>query len=325
MKVLFIGMAFFLVLAQLYYNAKKRWFNEKLENAFKETLLQQSRKDSFEGTFFATTGRKSQTEKLPDSVYIEDESGKHAYYLDKEKSRKNITTEPLLRFYHTVYFSKHPLVVDSLYCLWQQQIKRKKLEGTFALQIFISDKNEKIKSSMTPHNASLKDFTLCFDLTMGYYCEVEIRGFFKTPWYNLMSITTLMYGFIYWLFIITIYIILLKTKKNMNMVVSMSRNIYKLGPKVIFDADQRKLIINKEEISIKPQTSVLLKHFLDAPEHILMDDEIRKFFWADKSYNVARLHSAITRLRNIFENISSIVILRFENKGYQLQIRKSSL
>ena len=44
----------------------------------------------------------------------------------------------------------------------------------------------------------------------------------------------------------------------------------------MFDADLRKLIFGKEEIQILPQTAILLKHFLEAPDYILKDEEIKK-------------------------------------------------
>ena len=53
------------------------------------------------------------------------------------------------------------------------------------------------------------------------------------------------------------------------------------------------------------------------------DEEIKKIFWSDKSNNDPRLHNAISRLRRVFENVPSIEIQRYENIGYQLQIRRN--
>ena len=58
--------------------------------------------------------------------------------LDKEKSSKNVTSDPRLSFLHTAYLSKHPLVVDSLYEKWQLHLKQQSLSGTFALQLLVS-------------------------------------------------------------------------------------------------------------------------------------------------------------------------------------------
>ena len=54
-----------------------------------------------------------------------------------------------------------------------------------------------------------------------------------------------------------------------------------------------------------------------------LTEEIKKIFWSDKSNNDPRLHNAISRLRRVFENVPSIEIQRYENIGYQLQIRRN--
>ena len=54
----------------------------------------------------------------------------------------------------------------------------------------------------------------------------------------------------------------------------------------------------------------------------LKDEEIKRIFWSDKSNNDPRLHNAISRLRRVFENVPSIEVQRYENTGYQLQIRR---
>lgn len=78
----------------------------------------------------------------------------------------------------------------------------------------------------------------------------------------------------------------------------------------MFDADLRKLIFGKEEIQILPQTAILLKHFLEAPDYILKDEEIKKIFWSDKSNNDPRLHNAISRLRRVLRMFH---LLRFKD------------
>ena len=58
-------------------------------------------------------------------------------------------------------------------------------------------------------------------------------------------------------------------------------------------------------------------------KNIKLTEEIKKIFWSDKSNNDPRLHNAISRLRRVFENVPSIEIQRYENIGYQLQIRRN--
>lgn len=118
----FLGDSLFFILGQLYYSVRKKAYCEKLERTFKEVLLRQLQEDSFEG-YLSTSERKRQLEEYPDTVYLTDESGEHGYYLDREKSRRNIAHDPRLRILHSAYLVEHPLVVDSLYGKWQQHLE----------------------------------------------------------------------------------------------------------------------------------------------------------------------------------------------------------
>ena len=292
--IFFLEIVLFFILGQLYCEARKKMFSERVESVFKAVFLQHLQEDAFDGYFY-TSGRKQRLEEYPDTVYITDESGKRGYCLDKEKSSKNVTSDPRLSFLHTAYLSKHPLVVDSLYEKWQLHLKQQSLSGTFALQLLVSDKDENITESVYPDSFLHENCIPEFDITAGYrLCAVIINIviFFRKRWQK-------------------------------NIVAPTSVHIYYMDQGIMFDADLRKLIFGKEEIQILPQTAILLKHFLEAPDYILKDEEIKKIFWSDKSNNDPRLHNAISRLRRVFENVPSIEIQRYENIGYQLQIRRN--
>jgi len=360
--VFFLGIAFFFILGQLYYSVRKKAYCEKLERTFKEVLLRQLQEDSFEG-YLSTSERKRQLEEYPDTVYLTDESGEHGYYLDREKSRRNIAHDPRLRILHSAYLVEHPLVVDSLYGKWQQHLEQQKMFTAFALQFFLSDKDGNTTSCVFPNDLLLEDYIACFDITIGYRCEVELKGFCSFSFFDLVGTRGIIYAFIYWLLIITSIIVLFfLSKKHKNILIPTSAHVYQLDQNIIFDADLKKLIVGKEEILMKPQISVLLRHFLEAPEFILKDEEInvdmisqvtvddfvqieitldqefqlklnqaimklkdeeiQEIFWSNKSNNESRLHNAISRLRGVFENIPSIEVQRYEKVGYQLYIRR---
>ncbi len=130
----------------------------------------------FEG-YLSTSERKRQLEEYPDTVYLTDESGEHGYYLDREKSRRNIAHDARLRILHSAYLVEHPLVVDSLYGKWQQHLEQQKMFTAFALQFFLSDKDGNTTSCVFPNDLLLEDYIACFDITIGYRCEVELKGF----------------------------------------------------------------------------------------------------------------------------------------------------
>ena len=84
--------------------------------------------------------------------------------------------------------------------------------------------------------------------------------------------------------------------------------------------------------AISCEKEIIQLKLLNVPKHpkmiakifsILKDEEIQEIFWSNKSNNESRLHNAISRLRRVFENVPSIEIQRYENIGYQLQIRRN--
>ena len=73
--------------------------------------------------------------------------------------------------------------MDSLYEKWQLHLKQQSLSGTFALQLLVSDKDENITESVYPtllHENCIPEF----DITAGYRCEVEVKGFSTFHFYS---------------------------------------------------------------------------------------------------------------------------------------------
>lgn len=323
--ILFIGIVIFIIVEQSCYNARKNEYKEKVEIAIKEFLIQKLQEDSYEGDFFSTSERKSKLKKNPDTVIMMTENGMHEYHLDEEKSNINITNDPRLRFLHSVFLSKHSLGVDSLYRMLQQCLESKKMFGTFALELFVIDENENLISSSTIDTSTLGDFIPCFDITIGYRNEYEIKGYIKLPWYKLTSIGDLIFSFLYWSMLIGLYVLIVcRRKKDINVLSPTPEHTYTIVQNVEFNFNQKKLLVGNNEIIMMPQTAVLFKSLLEAPDYMLTDEEIEKLFWSNKSNNVPRLHNAIRRLRRDLENVPSVKVIRHEKTGYKLLIVSDS-
>lgn len=360
--ILFFALMMFYLLGLSYYNAREKVFNEKIENVFITILLDKLQKDHGESYMYSSE-RKYSEDDYPDTISVIDANGIHSYPHEREKSRKNIEKDPKLRSLHSVYLYKYPLTVDSLYGTWITSLKLNRLNGMFALQLFNADKDGNITCYLAPENSSLINCKSCFDVTIGYRSEVELKGYYDLPWYNLIGIWGFIYSLIYWLLVICVFIMILKRKtkvvttpclfmylqqeavhynmkkelvgpysylylqkvklkhsekKDITVFAPISVGVYYLGKDAEFNSDQQKLIIDKKKILLSPQASVLLKHFLDAPNHILNNEEIKSIFWVDKFYNESRIHNAIRRLRSYLKNIPSIRIQKIKNKSYEL-------
>lgn len=364
--ILLLPVIIFCFLGYLYYNAREKEFKEKIEDIFIIDLLNKLQDDPIESYMYSSE-REFSEDEYPDTISIIDVNGVHKYPHDREKSRKNIAKDPKLRTLHSVYLCHHPLEADSLYRTWIKSLEKKRLNGIYSIELLKSDKNGDITCELTPKHTSLINYKPCFDVTLGYRSEVEVKGYYNLPWFKLIGIRGFIYTFIYWILIISIYIVALHRRRKVaatpymfrylpqetifhnmekeiigpssnlclqEMMLQLSKRkydmtplaqnpigVYDLGKNAKFNSVLRMIIIDKKEISLPPQASILLKHFLDAPNYILSNEEIKDIFWVDKSYKKeARLHNAVNRLRSYLENVPEIKIQKTRNKSYELVI-----
>lgn len=87
-------------------------------------------------------------------------------------------------------------------------MKQQSLSGTFALQLLVSDKDENITESVYPDSFLHENCIPEFDITAGYRCEVEVKGFFYFSFFTLVGVRGFVYGFIYWLCAVIINIVI---------------------------------------------------------------------------------------------------------------------
>lgn len=364
--ILLFAVIIYCFLGHLYYNAREKEFKEKIEDVFIADLLSKLQKEPMK-CYIYSSEREFSEDEYPDTISVIDVDGVHKYPHNREKSRKNITKDPKLRSFHSVYLCQHPLEADSLYWTWAKSLEKKQLNGTYAIELLKSDKSGNITCELTPKHTSLINYKPCFDVTLGYRSEVEVKGYYNLPWFKLIGIRGFIYTFIYWILIISIFIVALhrrrkvvatpymfrylpqvtilnnmgkeiigpssnlclqemmlqlsKRKYDMTPLAQNPTGVYDLGKNAKFNSVLRKIIIDKKEISLPPQASILLKHFLDAPNYILSNEEIKDIFWVDKSYKKeARLHNAVNRLRSYLENVPEIKIQKTRTKSYELVI-----
>lgn len=364
--ILLFAVIIYCFLGHLYYNAREKEFKEKIEDVFIIDLLNKLQDDPIESYMYSSE-REFSEDEYPDTISVIDVDGVHKYPHDREKSRKNIAKDPKLRTLHSAYLCQHPLEADSLYRIWIKSLKQKQLNGTYAIELLKSDKNGNLTCDLTTDKSSLMNYKPCFDVTLGYRSEVEVKGYYNLPCFKLIGIRGFIYTFIYWILIISIFIVALhrrrkvvatpymfrylpqatilnnmgkeiigpssnlclqemmlqlsKRKYDMTPLAQNPTGVYDLGKNAKFNSVLRKIIIDKKEISLPPQASILLKHFLDAPNYILSNEEIKDIFWVDKSYKKeARLHNAVNRLRSYLENVPEIKIQKTRTKSYELVI-----
>ncbi|ATP57013.1 transcriptional regulator [Pedobacter ginsengisoli] len=97
-------------------------------------------------------------------------------------------------------------------------------------------------------------------------------------------------------------------------------NIFAFGS-VLFDAQERKLIINEKTIDLTGTETRLLLIFVLSPNETIARSRLQKEIWEDEGVIVGRsLDMFISKLRKKLEPDSNINILVIRGKGYKLEV-----
>jgi len=116
------------------------------------------------------------------------------------------------------------------------------------------------------------------------------------------------------------FIFLRSAKPRRALPTGQSNSIFSLGP-VLFDAKNRKLIINGKTIDLTGTETRVLAIFAISPNETIERSRLQKEIWEDEGVIVGRsLDMFISKLRKKLEFDPSIKIIVVRGKGYKLEI-----
>ena len=348
------GVAFFFV-CRYTYKSKVAELQEKAKKTFVEAVDRELNDRQLKGNFSVYLNLENIVSETPDTVYLEDESGRYSYQIGFEKKHKNINNDANVRFLHSIAFGKKPLIPDSLNTKWREQLLISGISFKSALCIFLTTKDGNVSFSNTYQSEWYNTSNLVFTFYIGYGYEIEVMGYlYYTMWsmiyremllYLFLSVV-LGYGFYKSFIIISHKIKLLRTKerveivkevpveiikevpveiqviKEVQRVENISLRSYLLRENIIFYADQNLIEVDGIKQNIQAQTSLLLELFINQKDngYILKEDFIIDKLWPDHSGNDKRMHSAIGRLRLLLRKIDTSFSIINKNGTYQLII-----
>lgn len=91
---------------------------------------------------------------------------------------------------------------------------------------------------------------------------------------------------------------------------------------VLFDAKNRKLIINEKTIDLTVTETRVLRIFALSPNETIERSRLQKEIWEDEGIIVGRsLDVFISKLRKKLENDPSVKLVNIHSKGYKLEIK----
>lgn len=331
------GVAFFFA-CKYSYESKLSALKEEAKKAFIEVVDQEVKSRDLQVPFsFYSDSKFLNVADVPDSVFLEDEFGKHYYRLDLQKHYMNITDNTNVRAMHSFTFGKKPLLSDSLNVIWKEYLSKSHIFNKSALCISTTDEQGNTNSLNTVQSEWANPSTLMFTIYLGYACEIEVKGYLYCTVWSLIHMEITLFLL---LCIISVYmtykicIVALKKVSAMRQkeiveipIVKLVKEIngtpirsYVLHDNIIFYAEQQKIEKNGYTKKVSAQSSHLLELFLQRKEdgYILSDDDIMKRLWPDGSGDIYRIHKAITRLRSIIYDFDTSIEIKRGVETYQL-------
>ena len=220
------GIAFFFA-CRYTYKSKAAELKEKAKKTFVEAVDRELNDRQLKGNFSVYLNLGNIVSETPDTVYLEDESGRYSYQIGLEKKHKNINNDANVRFLHSIAFGKKPLIPDSLNTKWREQLLISGISFKSALCISLTTQDGNVSSSNTYQSEWCNTSNLVFTFYIGYGYEIEVVGYlYYTMWsmiyremllYLFLSVV-LGYGFYKSFIIISHKIKLLRTKERVEIV-----------------------------------------------------------------------------------------------------------
>lgn len=241
--------------------------------------------------------------------------GTKVFKVDAEKSKRNISRSHISRSLHSVICEESPLSPDSLNLLWNQALGVVGIETQTSVHISVTDFHERIsysKSQGEDYAASVSSFALV--AYVGSCCEVEVCGFMSYSfwqvilfhWYPFLWILVgviALFSISYYVYRLAIRppkVVIREVTQFVQSTDLTASAVYQLSPGFLFDSKRQLLMMGDKEVKLAPQSCVILKLFLDAPEYTLSDNQIIESVWSgDKTADIRRFSAASSHLSSL--------------------------
>lgn len=323
--ILVIGTTGFFICKYI-YESERSELKEKARTTFIEAMNRELKSRKLHGYSSFLYAGSSTSISQPDSVFWEDETGKHRYRIDKEKSDSNITEDTSMRSAHSVALLKEPIHPDSLNMKWGECLREAKLPFQSALFISVTDEHGDINSRHTSQSEWCTPSDLVLTVYIGYANEIEVLGYLQLSAWSMIRSAVLCcllfsivcVGGLYKISVIVWKILTASPQKEI--VEVPAPHSYIIYENIIFDAEQDIIEINGVKKKIASQSSQLLELFLKEENYFLADNVIKEKLWGDLDAD-ARLCKAITRLRYTISTLGIEIELKRKGKAYQLILK----
>lgn len=328
------------LLSTRFYQKNVTAMQAQAEELFVATLTSELHKKVAEANMPYSYVRSSDT--IPLTICIRTEQGEKVYKVDPTKSRRNISQQSIERSLHTIVCEENPLSADSLNRRWADTLRTQNIYARTAMRVSAVTLEDKTLVSTSPGYLASSP---CFVYYIGNRCEIEVTGCVAYSWWavclfdwfpflwsgiGVLSAFFLLY-FFYRLTHRPPEIEVIKEEVIREVVkevpvpvrVKESDNvnlkIYQLQSNLLFDAHKQVLVWNGVEKTLAPQSCIILRTFLDAPDYTLTDTEILHSVWGKKDTSIKTFTAACARLRNSLSEVGySVLFKRVGSNQYRM-------
>lgn len=268
------------------------------------------------------------------TVTVDKGIGNEEYKIPTEKHQRNIVENAEMRILHSIALEEKPINPETLNAIWQQALRKSYLAGKTALCISITGEDKQSVSLKTTDYAEFDSTKPLFISNLGYLCEVEIVGCIAYSLWFVFYRYILLYTLLLSILCAVVYFSVVYVLKLLHrspvikevivpqLVIGLPKGesrIYQLTERLVFDAEQGLLILDKQ-VSQKLilQVCTLLEMLLNAEEYKLSDEVIMERLWIDSLGTCDKLRKVVSRLRLALKVDPSVDLKRVHSSSYQL-------
>lgn len=334
--LLFIGIlvVFSSLLCISFYQKNATAMRTQAENIFVHILTSELHKKVVELKLPFSSWSNSDT--VPLTIRITNAEGVKVYKVDAEKSRKNISHNSMERSLHSIVWEESPLSLDTLNKLWADTLHMLKIYAKTTTCVSTNTLSGKALTSVSVGDNGRIDFSPHFVFYVGNRCEIEVTGFLEHSWwmvclYHWSPFLWILAGVALILFLSRSFYLLTHRPTKIEILKeevicevikevpvsvyvkeldNVKPKVYQLQSELLFDAHRQVLVLNGADKNLAPQSCVILKLFLDAPNYTLTDTEILKKVWGKREATIKDFTVACARLRNSLEKAGFSVLFR---------------
>lgn len=304
-----------------FYQKNATAIRAEAEDLFVGTLTSKLHKKVVEADLFYSFISSSDT--IPLTISITTEDGIKEYEVDAGKSRKNISQSPSERSLHTVICEESPLLADSLNELWADTLRVHHIGVRTAIHVSAVTLRDEVVASKSAVGREIDASSSRFVSYVGNRCEIEVTGLLDYSWWMVclyhwspflwiwvgaVSVLALLYSLYRFAhrpgqIEIVKEEVIREIVKEVPVSVcakepdSVNLKIYQLQSGLLFDARRQVLVLNGTDSELAPQSCVILRIFLDAPDYTLTDAEILNSVWGKQDTTIKNFTAACARLR----------------------------